>query len=107
MTIIYILKEYNGEEDEDVCGYLSYKKALKAAKKRGDYHLKNHYFEDRWFMTELYDKEDSELNEQFRCYCIFDKDDRKDIECKSRQEYSFDIEHNSCMVIYFTELKLK
>ena len=94
MTTIYILKEFNGEEDEDVCGYLSYKRALKAAKKRGDYHLKNRFHEARWFLTELYDKEDEESDEQFRCYCIFDKDERKNIPCKSRQKYSSDIEHN-------------
>ena len=103
MSIIYILKEFNGEDDKDICGYLSYKKALKASKKRGDYHLKNRYVEDWWFMTELYDKEDNE----FCCYCIFNKNECKDIPCKPRQEYSPYIEHKSCLVIYFGELKLK
>lgn len=58
-------------------------------------------------MTELYDKEDDEFDEQFRCYCIFDKNERTNIPCKPRQEYSSDIEHNSCKVIYLSELNLK
>lgn len=105
MRIWIIRDEPNGHYDKNVISYECYHCAKKELKKHVDEQIQKHYLnKERYFLIELFDKDDEN---ELMCYCVMDKESKFEIKVKEtyRQPYDISIEREASHTFGLEEIE--